>query len=149
MFALISVNATVSWNPPIQVTNNNVDDFQSVITYDPTAIRRCHIAWVRQTSDDISQEIYYANSQNWSKQIRITTNDNRDDNPMIDMDANGIVHIVWVQWDDSTHTNIMYTNSTNFAVHVDISEHVYDINWWRHLLQKRLEWNHTDNRKYF
>jgi len=130
MFALISVNATVSWNPPIQVTNNNVDDFESVITYDPTATRQCHIAWVRQTSDELSNEIYYANSQNWSKHIRITIDDFKDENPMIDMDSTGVVHIVWVQWDDSIHSNIMYTNSTNFTVHVDISEHKFDVNWW-------------------
>lgn len=130
MFAMIPVNASSSWNPPVQVTNNTVEDFQSVITYDPTAIRKCHIAWVRETTDPTSREIYYANSANWSNHIRITQDSLEDFNPMIDMDANGVVHIVWVKKTSPSEMIIYYTNSSDFNIHVDISHDVEIINHW-------------------
>jgi len=129
---MIPVNASTSWGATIQVTNNVIDDIQSVITYDPTAPRQAHIAWVRELTDldATSREIYYANSLNWSKHVRITVDDFEDYNPMIDMDANGIVHIVWVNRASSSEENIMYTNSSNFAIHVDISQKQVGINHW-------------------
>ena len=125
VFSMIQVPAfaTTSWGSPINITNNPLKDTQSVITYDPVHSKSWHVAWVRQTnaSGASSEEIFYTNRTNFTKQIQITHNSIQDWNPMIDMDANGIVHIVWVKQSSTLVSDIFYANSTNWNKHINIS----------------------------
>ncbi|MFX1296481.1 MAG: hypothetical protein ACFFD2_16700 [Promethearchaeota archaeon] len=127
---LLPVYADTSWNAPVNITNDLKQDFQPTITYDPLITRGWHVAWVKTTSEDYtSDEIFYTNSSVYTTiKEQITDNNVRDWNPMIDQDSNGVVHIVWVQETytdinpDQCISDIMYTNSNNWNIHINVSK---------------------------
>jgi len=120
---LLPVNATTGWSTAVNITDDPLDDFQSVITYDPTQSRTWHVAWVKNFGEvGIENEIMYTNEFLYTTiKVQITNDVIKDWNPMIDMDNNGVVHIVWVREIDATHSDIFYTNSTNWAKYFNIS----------------------------
>jgi len=125
VFSMIQVPAyaTTGWGTPTNITNDPLKDIQSVITHDPVHTKGLHVAWVREMldADETSWEIFYTNSTDYTEQIEITDDQIQDWNPMIDMDANGVVHIVWVKQISPLVSDIFYTNSTNWNIQVNVS----------------------------
>ncbi len=126
-----TVFTTTLWASPINITNNNRDDFQPTITADTLVDRASHVSWVGEMVEDneLTWEIFYANSTDWNTHIQITNNYVKDYNPMIDMDNSGVVHIVFVRELDQT-SDIFYTNSTDWNRQINVSR------------QEKGQWNH-------
>lgn len=144
------VHAKVTVCPYVQPLNSTwYNDFQSVITSEPAGWKECHIAWVREIGSQpgpqpknltaASWEIFYGASYPISQpggggiiydfnEVRITNNSVKDYNPMIDMDAHGVVHIIWVRETvlggtdpNAGVSDIMYSNSTNWKIQLNVS----------------------------
>ncbi len=141
MFAMlvVPVQAETSWGTPINITQDAKNDYQSTISFDPTQSKFWHVAWVKDMGIDqgstLNWEICYTNRSLFPNFIRITEDAYKDYNPMIECDDKGLVHIVWVQERvPGEHgfgvSDIMYTNSNNWKVHVNVSRQVYPDNYF-------------------
>jgi len=129
------------------------DDFQSVICNDPfsNSPLGCHLAWVRAIGPQSGPqnkylslnstfwEIYYGESYQYDppgggaviyeiNEKRITNDSIKDYNPMIGIDGNNVIHIVWVREtvvggadSDTGRSDIFYTNSTDWSRFINIS----------------------------
>ncbi|NVM05316.1 MAG: hypothetical protein HWN67_23565 [Candidatus Helarchaeota archaeon] len=101
-----SINQTISYNgtsPDIAIDNAGV----------------VHIVWNQKTGPAVSNtDIWYTNSDNYTKIIEITNNSDSNENPSIAVDFKDNVHIVW-----SGNNDIFYANSTNnFAANATVSQ---------------------------
>jgi hypothetical protein len=158
------IHAKVTVLPYVQPFNQSwYNDFQSVVTSEPAGWKECHIAWVREIGPkpgpqsknltSTALEIFYGASYPYDppggggiiyyfNEERITNDSIKDYNPMIDMDTSGVIHIVWTREivlggadPNSGVSDIMYTNSTNWKIHINVSrQEAGKKNWYPTLI---------------